>query len=150
LPPVLLQRHILMPTVFSSVVMFGLSYLWHGVVLKDLDEMSIPLGVYLVLAALIYLVIGLCFTLVVHKAIEHEWISLKHGFPFKCLLLGAAGGFLVYLLVFVLGFSYAAHGMVHVVADVVWQMAEQGLGGLAVSGGIIYDLHKRFLEEERG
>lgn len=130
--------------------MFGLSYLWHGVMLKDLEELQVPLGLYLVLAALVYMVIGFGFTLFVHKAIEHEWISLKQGFPFKCLLVGAAGGFLVYLVVFVLGFSFAKHGMVHVVADVIWQMAEQGVGGLAVSGGIIYDLHKRFLEEEKG
>ncbi len=130
--------------------MFGLSYLWHGVMLKDLEELHVPLGLYLFLAALVYLVIGTGLTLFTHKAIEHEWISLKHGFPFKCLLFGTIAGFFVYLVVFVLGFSFAKHGMVHVVADVIWQMVEQGLGGLAVSGGIIYDLHKRFLEEEQG
>jgi hypothetical protein len=39
---------------------------------------------------------------------------------------------------------------VHVLVDVLWQMVEQGIGGLAVSLGIIYDLHQRFLEQERG
>jgi hypothetical protein len=37
----------------------------------------------------------------------------------------------------------------HVVADILWQMIEQGMGGLAVSLGIIYDMHKSFLEQER-
>jgi hypothetical protein len=37
-----------------------------------------------------------------------------------------------------------------VLVDVLWQMVEQGIGGLAVSLGIIYDLHQRFLEQERG
>ncbi len=146
----LLQRHILLPALFSAVLMFGLSYLWHGVLLKDLEGAQIPLGFYLLLAALVYLVIGFGLTFFIHKAIEQEWISLKVGFPLKCLLVGAVGGFLVYIGVFVMGFSYAKHGVVHLVADVLWQMFEQGMGGLAVSGGIIYDLYKRFLEEEQG
>ena len=65
------------------------------------------------------------------------------------VLLGAAFGFFVYLVIFVLGMSFTKGGMVHVVADVIWQMVEQGLGGLMVSLGIIYDMHKRYIESER-
>ncbi len=130
--------------------MFGLSYLWHGVALNDLQELTIPLSLYFCLAALIYLVIGLAFTLAVHKAIQYEWISLKGAFPFYSTLIGAAGGFFVYLVIFVLGMSFAKAGMMHVMADVLWQMFEQGMGGLAVSLGIIYDLRQTFLETEQG
>ena len=144
----LLQRHILLPWLASAVLMFGLSYIWHGVVLKDLIELKIPLSLYLVLAGLVYLLIGLALPWIVHKLLEKEWLSLKDGFPFRCLMVGSVMGFTVYLLVFVLGLSFADHGMVHVLADAIWQMTEQGLGGLAVSAGIIFDLHKKFLEEE--
>jgi hypothetical protein len=59
-------------------------------------------------------------------------------------------GFFVYLVIFVLGISFAKHGMVHVLVDVLWQMFEQGVGGLAVSLGIIYDMRQSYLEAEQG
>ena len=129
--------------------MFLLSWVWHGVALTDLEELRIPKALYFCLAGLVYLVIGFGLTIGVHKAIQYEWISLKTGFPISSMMIGAAVGFFVYLVIFVLGMSFAKNGMVHVVVDVLWQMLEQGLGGLSVSFGIIYDMHKRYLEAER-
>ena len=146
----LLKRYILAPWLFSTVVMYLASFLWHGVALTDLQELAIPRTLYFVLAAMVYLVIGLALTIGIHKAIEYEWVSLKHGFPFLSAVCGAAVGFFVYLVIFVLGMSFAKNGMVHVLVDVFWQMFEQGLGGLAVSLGIIYDLRQTYLESEQG
>lgn len=129
--------------------MYLVSWLWHGLALTDLEELQIPKVLYFCLAALIYLVLGFAMTFAVHFAIQHEWISLKRAFPLSSGLLGAAVGFFVYLLIFVLGMSFAKGGMVHVVVDVLWQMLEQGLGGLAVSFGVIYDLHRGYIESER-
>ncbi|MEO8591439.1 MAG: hypothetical protein ABI432_18810 [Flavobacteriales bacterium] len=129
--------------------MFGLSYLWHGLALTDLQELKIPLTLYLLLALLVYLVLGLILTLSIHKAIQYEWISLKGAFPLMAMFVGAALGFFVYLVIFVLGMTFTKHGMMHVVVDILWQMLEQGLGGLAVSLGIIYDLHRQFMKQER-
>ncbi len=143
------SRHILLPWLLSTVFMYAVSYLWHGLALTDLQELTIPLGLYLVLAAIVYLVIGLILTIGVHKAVQYEYISLKGPFPLTSALLGAAVGFFVYLVIFVMGMTFTKHGMMHVVVDIVWQMFEQGIGGLAVSLGIIWDMHKRFLEQER-
>ncbi len=144
-----LRRFVVLPWLLSGTVMFGLSYVWHGLLLSDLDELRIPLTLYFILAALVYLVLGFILAVGVHKAIQYELISLKGAFPFFSMLLGAAVGFVVYLVIFVLGMSFAKDGMVHMVVDVIWQMVEQGVGGLMVSLGIIYDMHKRFLEQER-
>lgn len=143
------RRRLLLPWLLSAVVMYGLSYVWHGLVLTDLQELRIPLTLYMILAGIVYTLIGLGLTLATHVAIGHEWINLKRGFPAMAMLLGAAAGFVVYLLVFILGMSFTKHGVEHVVVDALWQMLEQGLGGLMVSLGIIYDMHKTFLEEER-
>ena len=143
------RRRILLPWLLSAFVMYGLSYLWHGVLLTDLDEIHIPVALYMILAGLVYVIIGMGMTVAVHQAIIHEWINLKRGFPLMAMLLGAAIGFVVYLLVFILGVSFAKHGLEHVVVDVLWQMLEQALGGLMVSLGIIYDLHRSFLEAEK-
>lgn len=131
------------------MLMYGLSYLWHGVALNDLDELRVPLALYLVLAGLVYLIIGLGMTIGIHQSIVHGLIGLQRGFPVKAMLSGGVIGFVVYLIVFILGVSFAKHGMMHVVVDLLWQMVEQAMGGLVVSFGIIYDLHRSFLETEK-
>lgn len=145
----LLQRRILVPWIASTLVMYGLSFLWHGIALNDLRELRIPMGLYVALSAVVYLVIGLGTTFAMHQAIQHQWIGIRQGFPFKGLLLGAVLGFLVYLVALIFGMSFTDRKVVHMLVDVLWQMVEQGLGGLMVSLGIIYDLHQGFLENER-
>ncbi len=145
-----LKRYILAPWLFSTAIMFGLSYLWHGIALNDLQELPIPKTLYYLLALLVYLVIALALTIGTHKAIEYEVVSLKSAFPFFSAMLGAAAGFFVYLVIFVMGISFGRHDMVHFLVDLLWQMFEQGLGGLAVSLGIIYDMHQSYLESEQG
>ena len=145
----LLRRRIILPWLLSAVVMYALSFLWHGVALTDLQELRIPLPLYLSLSGLVYAVLGLAITIGVHQCIMHDWISLKSGFPFMSMLLGAAVGFVVYLLVFILGMSFASRQVVHIVVDILWQMLEQGLGGLMVSFGLMYDMHRTFMDGER-
>lgn len=143
------QRRVLVPWLFSSVVMYALSCVWHGLALNDLYELRIPLGLYLSLAGVVYLVLGLGITALMHLCIRHEWISIRQGFPLKGLLLGAVVGFVVYLVAFIFGMSFTDRHLVHILADVGWQMVEQGMGGMLVSFGIIYDLHQAFMENER-
>ena len=54
----LFSRRYLLPWLISAIVMFGLSYLWHGLLLRDLQELKVPLGLYLGLSGLVYLVVG--------------------------------------------------------------------------------------------
>lgn len=150
--PAPLSRAVLLPWAVSMVVMFVLSYLWHGFIMTDLRDIAYPKALYFALSGMVYAILGLVLTYGVHKAVQYELISLKGGMPFPVMAaaLGAVLGFAVYLVAFVLGLSFAKGNMVHVLVDVLWQMVEQGIGGLAVSLGIIYDLHQRFLEQERG
>ncbi len=143
------RRGILVPWLASALVMYGLSYLWDGVALRDLQELKWPLALYLTLSGIFYLLIGLGLTIAVHKAIEYEFINLKRAFPLAAMLVGAVAGFIVYLGVFVLGMSFAKHELMHVAADVLWQMFEQCIGGLVVSLGLIYDMRETFLEQEK-
>lgn len=128
--------------------MYGISYAWHGWVLNDISEMRTGLGLYLSLSGIAYLVIAMGIVLLVHRGLAQGWISMKSAFPFKGMLLGAMVGVVVYVLVFISGFSFASHELHHVALDFIWQLVEQGLGGLMVSLGIIHDLHRRFLETE--
>jgi hypothetical protein len=146
---VLLKRRILAPWLLSAAVMFILSAVWHGWALTDLDEIKIDKGLYWLLSGLAYLALGLGMTLLVHWGIMREWIKLKNGFPWMGMLIGCVVGAVVYLVVLLAGFSFADHGVQHVVADVLWQVFEQAMGGLMVALGIIYDLNRTFMETEK-
>ena len=98
---------------------------------------------------LAYLVIGLGLVTLMHIGIGREWISLKSGFPLKCMIAGACAGVVIYLVIFMSGLSFASHGLQHVVVDALWQVFEQAIGGLMVSLGLIYDMHRSFMEAER-
>lgn len=145
----LLKRRILFPWLLSATVMFGISYVWHGLALSDLSELKIDISTYFALSGLAYLVVGLALVMLVHLGIGREWISLKTGFPLSCMLVGVGVGVVVYLIVFASGLSFASHGLQHVVVDALWQLFEQAIGGLMVSLGIIYDMHRTFMEAER-
>lgn len=129
--------------------MYGLSYVWHGLALNDLKDLRVPVEFYFALSALAYAIISLVLTFAVHQAIQHDWISLKRAFPFAAMLVGAIIGFAVYLIAYVFGMSFTGRELVHIVVDVLWQMVEQSLGGLAVSLGIIYDMNRTFMRSER-
>ena len=103
---------------------------------------------YLSLSAVAYLFIGFGLVMLVRICIMREWISLKTGFPLMSMLVGAVVGIMVYLVMLASGLSFASHGLQHVVVDAFWQMFEQAIGGLMVSLGIIYDMHRSFMEAE--
>ena len=148
-PEVLLKRRILFPWLLSTVVMAAISYVWHGLALTDITDLRMDFWLYLGLSSVAYLVIGLILTLAIHFGIAREWISLKTGFPLKSMLVGGGIGILIYLVVLLSGLSFASHGVQHVVVDLIWQIVEQSIGGLMVSLGIIYDMHRSFMEAEQ-
>lgn len=145
----LFKRRILFPWLLSAIVMMAISYAWHGLALTDIMDLKIELWLYLVLTGLAYLVIGLLLTLGVHFLIAREWISMKTAFPVKTMFAGAAAGVVVYLFALVSGLSFASHGIQHAVVDLLWQLVEQGIGGLMVGLGIVYDMHRSFMEAEQ-
>ena len=65
-----------------------MSYLWHGVFLNDFIKISYPVDVFLTIAALVYLGIGLCITILTYvgKKVKD---SFKYG-----MLVGAIAGVL--------------------------------------------------------
>jgi membrane protease YdiL (CAAX protease family) len=113
--------------IVSSTIMFLLSYLWHGLILNDLKNLQYPLEMFMLLATLLYIVLG--FGL----AFLYNYLNFSRNIKFKGSILGSFTGFFVYLIAFTLGVSFGSSKMEHVVVDFIWQMIEQGIGGLAVS-----------------
>lgn len=124
--------------IFSSVSMFSLSYLWHGYILNDLDNVQLPLPLYMGLAAVVYLVIGLLIAFI------YTSLNLFSSLITKGISFGVVIGFFLYLIAFMLGVSFKAEGVEHIFIDFVWQMIEQGVGGFMIAA-----VHWHFARKEQ-
>ncbi|MFH1004024.1 MAG: hypothetical protein V1781_00765 [Bacteroidota bacterium] len=119
---------------FSSLVMFSLSYLWHGVILNDIARLSYPLGIFLTSSIVVYLILGFLltriFTMQFHKHIAKR--------PFlKGLISGAILGASSYLFALVIGVSFnSSLTPEYILIDILWQIIEQSAGGITVA--IVY------------
>jgi hypothetical protein len=120
--------------IISSVLMFGLSYLWHGVVLNDYSQISYPLGIYLTAAAVAYLFIGF----LVGRAFVIPFFDRISRHP---LLRGPAIGFACGMLVYVISMVVQVSinkdmNLKYFLLDFTWQGIEQAFGGFIV--GLVY------------
>ena len=118
---------LLIATVLSAILMFAISYYWHGVLLNDLERISYDKTLFFGLLGILYILVGaaLSFVLMAYKPIEHR--------VFKHLTIGVLAGFIIYLIAFVLGVSFQGVGIEHTIVNFTWQMFEQGAGGLSIS-----------------
>lgn len=118
--------------------MFGISYLWHGVFLNDLSRLSYSLNVYFIFAPIAYIAISL-IVVAVHRLDLMNVISknvLVQGF-----LSGVLCGFFIYVITVVVGISFAKNlTLANIVVDSLWQMLEQGIGGIVVSLVYVFTL----------
>lgn len=115
----------------SSLIMFILSYVWHGIILTDFSRLSYSKHLFLFFAALVYLIIGF----VVAKSIDFKILE-KH-FKRKPILRGAISGAICgvafFLIATVVGVSFSTGSKLeNMLLDVTWQTIEQTIGGVVV------------------
>jgi len=107
------------------VAMYGISYVWHGVVLNDFLKISYPKDIFLILAGFIYfgIAFGITFLTYILKKIKD---SFKYGIG-----ISVAVGIFIYGIAFLFGLSFnAVVDPKLIVFDLGWQAFEQGFGGL--------------------
>lgn len=131
----MLSKRFLISWLASSVVMFILFYVWHGLFLTDFARLSYPKEIFLIFSSLVYLIIGF----VVSKAIDAKLLEnvFKRNSLLKGLISGAVCGFAFFLMATVVGVSFSAGSRIqNLLLDVSWQVIEQAIGGLVV--GIVH------------
>lgn len=122
--------------IVSSIIMFSLSYAWHGYILNDFSRLNYPKGLFLILASFAYVVIGFIVVKVVDAKFYDHWFSSK---IIKGIIKGGFCGVVFFLIAMVVGISLnTGTGIKNLILDVAWQAIEQGIGGGVV--GIIYVL----------
>ncbi len=115
----------------SSLVMFALSYIWHGLFLTDFSRLSYPKELFLVFASFVYLIIGF----IMAKAIDVKFLEnhFKRKPIIKGAVAGAALGFTLFIISTVVGVSFSTGSKLeNLLLDVCWQVIEQSFGGVAV------------------
>ena len=121
---------------FGCFIMLGLSYLWHGLILNDINSLQYDLSIFLWLLFVLYIFIALFLSFILSVYTPENNKRLKH------VTIGVFFGFLIYLIAFVLGVSFSEGGLNHILVDFVWQMLEQGIGAGVIS--VYYTVAYRF------
>ncbi len=119
-------KRLVISTLLAMIVMLGISYVWHGIILNDFKNLPFPFPFFMVLCTVVYFLISLVINVVLFK------IEFKENLTTKRILTGGLVGFSIYLIIFTLGHSYIDRGMKHIFSDFLWQMFEQGVGALVV------------------
>lgn len=124
-------------TLVGALVMLGLSYVWHGLVLNDFKQVAIAKPLFVGLLALVYLGISALLTLL-FSLLHFDDHSTRNR-----MLIGGAFGFFIYLIAFVLGVSFSPPSeMEHIALDFVWQMMEQAAGAIMIDF-VFHIFHRR-------
>ncbi len=127
----MITKRFLISWLSTSLVMFLSSYVWHNFVLTDYSRLTYPIQVFLIAAAVVYLIIGF----IVAKAIDFKMFENK--FKRKPILRGSIAGALCgiafFLIATVVGVSFSTSAsMENLLLDVTWQTIEQAIGGMVV------------------
>lgn len=127
----MLTKRFFISWIASSLVMFALSYIWHGIFLTDFSRLSYPKEIFLVFAAFVYLIIGFISA----KAIDSKILEnkFKRKPILKGLVSGACLGFTLFIISSVIGVSFSTGSKLeNLLLDGCWQTIEQGIGGVVV------------------
>ncbi|MBI4929801.1 MAG: hypothetical protein HY841_03495 [Bacteroidetes bacterium] len=120
--------------ILSSVVMFSLSYLWHGVFLNDLERLSYPKEIFLTGSIITYLILGFLVTKIYLMKLPKQ---LARKPLVRGIISGALLGLSTYIVALVIGVSFnSTLTPQYILFDLLWQTVEQTFGGITV--GLIY------------
>ncbi len=117
--------------ILSSLVMFGLSYLWHGVILNDFVRLSYPKEIFLTGSIITYLILGFLLTNIFLMRFPKD-IAKK---PLtRGIISGVLLGIATYIVTIVVGVSFSTTLTTqNILFDMLWQTFEQMIGGIVVA-----------------
>ena len=127
-----LSKEFFLSWILTFVFLYGISYLWHGVLLNDLSRVNYSINFFLLLLAIVYFAISFVLNLLIHFLEKFCKNKVRRG-----LMIGMPMVIFIYLITFVFGISFYSNPTLnHILFDLSWQVIEQGLGG-AVAGGLL-------------
>ena len=128
---------------FSALVMLGASYLWHGVILNDIERLNYPKEIYLTGSIITYLILGFVLTKIYLMKFPRP-ISKRP--MLRGIISGASLGIVAYILSLVIGVSFSSSLTIkNILFDMTWQITEQIIGGIVVGIAYVAEFEGNFL-----
>lgn len=131
--------------ILGALLMYSAFYLWHGVISTDFYRVQYPKGIFLGLAAVVYLIISF----VLYKVFELKfWNKITTNLFVKGALTGAIIGFILFAFTLVIGVGFSgSYSMKILMVDLIWQIIEQSIGGLVVALAHLFIFVPHFEED---
>lgn len=125
--------------ILSALVMFSLSYLWHGIFLNDFERLSYPKEIFLTGSIITYLILGFLVTKIFLTSFPKPIVKK----PFlRGVVSGSLLGCATYVVSLVIGISFSsALTTKYILFDLLWQTFEQMCGGITVAMVYISIVH---------
>lgn len=125
------KKRFFLSWLLSSLVMFGLSYVWHGVFLNDFERLNYPKEIFLTGSVITYLILGFLVTQIYlmkfPKAIARKPLT-------RGIISGVLLGIATYVVALVIGVSFSTTLTTeYILFDLLWQAVEQMAGGITVA-----------------
>ena len=125
------KKRFFLSWLLSSLVMFGLSYVWHGVFLNDFERLSYPKEIFLTGSVITYLILGFLVTQIFlmkfPKSIARKPLT-------RGIISGVLLGIATYVVALVIGVSFSTTLTTeYILFDLLWQAVEQMAGGITVA-----------------
>ena len=134
---ILVFKQIAISSFIASCTMFSLFYVWHGIILNDFLNLRLPVPFFLTLLGIVYFVSGLAISVAI-RIIQpsSDFIILK------AFAIGGIYGFFLYTVAVLYGMSFSNSLKIeHLLVDYLWQIFEQGFGGIII--GFSYQISLR-------
>lgn len=127
----------------SALIMLGASYLWHGVILNDIERLNYPKEIYLTGSIITYLILGFVLTKIYLMKFTRP-ISKRP--MLRGIISGASLGIVAYILSLVIGVSFSSSLTIkNILFDMTWQTTEQIIGGIVVGMAYVAEFEGNFL-----
>jgi hypothetical protein len=140
---------LVLPVLLSAGSMFLASYVWHGEVLNDLAELGAHRTRYLLMSAMGYVLLGVLLTFLGRYLIDSGLIDRKEPPISHVMVMGLLVGVALGVAVHAMSLPFRGRfDAIHMLVDLVWQVAEQGIGGLFAGVGIFFHAVRLRLERE--
>lgn len=123
------SKRLIISCIASSLAMFLLSYVWHGILLTDFSRLNYSKHLFLFFAAVVYMIIGF----VVSKSIDARILEkyFKRRPVIRGAIAGAACGLAFFMIATVVGISFSTGPTLeNMLLDITWQTIEQTVGGI--------------------
>jgi len=144
-----IHRGLFLPVFLSAGAMYLLSYIWHAMVLNDLNDLAVNRTPYLLMSGLGYVLLAVLLTFLGRYLIDAGVVDKNDPSIANAMLMGLVVGIMLGIALHAMSLPLRGRfDTVHMLVDLGWQVVEQAIGGACAGIGIFFHQVRLRLERE--